>query len=313
MDEADHLLDMGFKKEIDTILSYLPSTDDRQTLLYSATFTKSVKKMAEAALKPQHMFIDTIEEGDQQTNTHVPQEAMACTMDTVTSSLESILTQHMQSQNAYKILVFFNTARTAGFMAQLFQTAGYNVLEMHSRKNQNFRVRVSKKFHEGTNIMMFSSDVSARGVDYPDVSLIVQVGLTNREQYIHRLGRTGRAGRTGRGILLLCDFEGPFLKELKDLQIRSVKVPIGGNAQLKATALLKRLPEALRIPGEQAYKAYLGYYKTHCKRLGLNKHAVVQLANHHSRAIGFQEPPKLQKRTIGKMGLKGIPGLRVAS
>jgi len=311
MDEADQLLDMGFKKEIDTILSYLPSTTDRQTLLYSATFTQSVKIMAKAALKPHHVFIDTIEEGDQQTNTHVPQESMTCTIDEVTSTLETILTKHMQSQNVYKILVFFNTARTAGFMAQLFQTAGYNTLEMHSRKSQSFRAKRSKEFHEGKNIMMFSSDVSARGVDYPDVTLIVQVGLTDKQQYIHRLGRTGRAGRTGRGILLLCDFEKQFLKELKDLDISHVETPNSNHDQLKTTALLKRLPKALQPDGERAYAAYLGYYNSNLKRIGLNKPALVELANHFSRTIGFKDPPKLQKKTVGKMGLKGTPGLRI--
>ena len=194
---------------------------------------------------------------------------------------------------------------------QLFQTAGYSALEMHSRKNQSFRVKVAKQFHEGKNIMMFSSDISARGVDYPDVSLIVQVGLTVKEQYIHRLGRTGRAGRKGCGVLLLCDFETSFLKELKDLDINSADLPNVDMTQLKSTALLQQRPEALRIPGEQAYQAYLGYYNSNLKRIGMTKGGLVQLANQYSRTIGFQEPPALQKKTIGLMGLKGIPGLRV--
>lgn len=317
LDEADQLLDMGFKKAIDEILSYLPSANNRQTLMYSATFTESVKTMAKRALKTDHLFIDTIEVGEQQTNTHVPQEHVMCTLDTLTSSLESIILNHMKQQpNDYKILVFSNTARTAGFMAQLFQNVGYNALEMHSRKSQTYRVKVAKQFHDGTNIIMFSSDVSARGVDYPNVSLIIQIGLTDKEQYIHRLGRTGRAGRTGRGVLLLCDYEKSFLKELKDLDIVPGQVPKNDTGVvLKATSLLltsqeRSYPNELIIAGEQAYQAFLGYYNSNTKRINMNKIELVQLANHYSRTIGFIEPPKLEKKTIGKMGMKGVPGLR---
>lgn len=312
LDEADQLLDMGFQRDIDTILSYLPSVADRQTVMFSATFSDSVKKIAQRAFKRDHIYIDTIEEGGQQTNTHVPQVHMKCTLDTLTSSIESILAEHMKSQQGYKVLVFFNTARTAGFMAQLFQTAGYKALEMHSRKSQTYRVKVAKQFHEGKNIIMFSSDVSARGVDYPNVTLIVQVGLTEKEQYIHRLGRTGRAGRTGRGVLLLCDFEARFLKELGDLEIYPAEIPQVDNNDLKSTVLLQQLPNALRLPGEQGYQAFLGYYKSNLKRIGMDKVALVRLANHYSRTIGFEEPPTLEKKTVGKMGLKGVPGIRVA-
>jgi len=308
MDEADQLLDMGFQKEILKILAYLPP--NRQTLLYSATFTQSVQKMSKIALKKEHTFVDTIEEGEAQTNQHVPQEYIVCPMESITPSLEAVLNQHIQTQKNYKILVFFNTARTAGFMAQLFQKASYNVLEMHSRKNQSFRVRTAATFTSQTNILMFSSDVSARGVDYPGVTLIVQVGLTQHEQYIHRLGRTGRAGRVGRGVLLLSNFEKGFLKELRDLDIKPGTLPPVEEGP--ATGLLRSLPKGLVGQGEMAYQAFLGYYNSNLRRCGLDKHGVVQLANEYSETIGLQQPPKLLKRTVGKMGLKGIPGINLA-
>ena len=136
--------------------------------------------------------------------------------------------------------------------------------------------------------------------------------MTVKEQYIHRLGRTGRAGRNGCGVLLLCDFENSFLKELHDLDINAADLPKVDLTLLKATALLQQQPKALRIPGEQAYQAYLGYYNSNLKRIGMTKAALVQLSNQYSRTLGFEEPPTLQKKTVGKMGLKGVPGLRVA-
>jgi ATP-dependent RNA helicase MSS116 len=92
---------------------------------------------------------------------------------------------------------------------------GVKVFEMHSRKSQTVRTRTAAQFRESKCAMMFSSDVSARGVDYPDVTAVVQVGLTDKEQYIHRLGRTARAGGKGEGVLILADFEQSLLRDLR--------------------------------------------------------------------------------------------------
>ena len=111
----------------------------------------------------------------------------------------------------YKIIVFFTTARLTGFMAEMFNSVsdrtGYNVLEIHSRKTQKQRERSSDAFRKQKNAIMFSSDVIAQGMDYPDVKFVLQLGLTDQSQYIHRLGRTARAGKDGKGGLLLADYE----------------------------------------------------------------------------------------------------------
>merc|ERR1712003_577957 len=102
-------------------------------------------------------------------------------------------------------IVFFTTARLTGFMSELFNSiknhTGYDVLEIHSRKSQKQRERASNEFRKRKKAIMFSSDATARGMDYPDVSFVLQVGLTDRSQYIHRLGRTARAGKSGKGGL----------------------------------------------------------------------------------------------------------------
>lgn len=90
---------------------------------------------------------------------------------------------------------------------------------------------MADQFRDGTNMIMFSSDVSARGMDYPDVSAVVQLGMpADRAQYIHRLGRTARAGKAGGGYLLLADYESWFTELIKDLPIssRSPLSPEGG-------------------------------------------------------------------------------------
>jgi len=184
---------------------------------------------------------------------------------------------------------------------------------MHSRKSQSYRVKVSNDFRTKKNQIMFSSDVSARGVDYPGVTLIVQVGLTEYEQYIHRLGRTGRAGRSGRGVLLLCDFEAKFLNTLADLDIKSNTTATKFNANLlRTTPILRSLPNPLRTSASQAYQAFLGYYNSNAKRIGkIDKTRVVAIANEFSKIIGLAKPPAILRQTARKMNLQGTPGLLI--
>jgi superfamily II DNA/RNA helicase len=136
--------------------------------------------------------------------------------------------QQRDSQN-YKILVFFPAGRLVRFLFQFFTMGGRGrdssskrntsqlladgngndiIWEIHSRMSQSSRSRASNAFRNARRGILFSSDVSARGLDYPDVSLVVQMGAPSSEQdYIHRIGRTGRAGKLGRSLLVLLPFE----------------------------------------------------------------------------------------------------------
>lgn len=177
LDEADQLLECGFQPDVIRILGYLPSNDARQTLLFSATVPDSIRKVAHLAMRKNFSYIDTVGTEETHTNAQVNQAAAVVPLDNHLPALETILRQHISECIDYKIIVFFPTARAVGFCAQLFLTAGFNVLEMHSRKSQAQRTNISQRFRDGSKIIMFTSDVSARGVDYPDVSLIIQVAL----------------------------------------------------------------------------------------------------------------------------------------
>eukprot|EP00816_Leptocylindrus_hargravesii_P008146 CAMPEP_0196805372 /NCGR_PEP_ID=MMETSP1362-20130617/5136_1 /TAXON_ID=163516 /ORGANISM="Leptocylindrus danicus, Strain CCMP1856" /LENGTH=649 /DNA_ID=CAMNT_0042178255 /DNA_START=448 /DNA_END=2397 /DNA_ORIENTATION=+ len=317
LDEADRLLDMGFRAELKKIIGYLPKK--RQTLLFSATLPDDLEEITCVAMRPGHTFVDTVGTEERNVNVQVIQEYTVLPLAYHIQALERAICQHMDESNksSYKIIVFFNTARTAGFMASLFRAAKYPILEMHSRKSQAYRTKVAKQFTEQNNVIMFSSDVSARGVDYPDVSLIVQMGLTDRENYVHRLGRTGRAGRQGRGLLILSDFERGFLNEISDLKptLNNSVFVSNGDVALdtpvgKFTGRLERNKE-LKKDAEMAYQAFLGYYNSNLKRLKITKEDAVAIANEYSSICGLREPPALLARTVGKMGMKGVPGIRI--
>jgi ATP-dependent RNA helicase MSS116 len=183
MDEADQLLEMGFKPDIDRILAFLPNKASRQTLLFSATVAPSIQQIAAAAMRPGYSFIDTVGADTDQTHMHVKQELVTVEMHEIIQTVAAILARELRKPD-YKIIIFFTTARVTGFMAQLFQRMGVNALEIHSRKSQAQRTKTSDIFRDGKNLVLFSSDVSARGMDYPDVTFVLQVGLTEREQCI---------------------------------------------------------------------------------------------------------------------------------
>ncbi|RHY16717.1 hypothetical protein DYB37_009425 [Aphanomyces astaci] len=304
LDEADRLLDMGFRRDIEKLLQYLPVAR-RQTLLFSATLPSSLEQIQRLALKTNHVFIDTVGEDEDQTNVHVKQSVVTCPFDDHIAALDKLLDAHIQSApDGYKIIVFFPTARAAGFMAQLFLHAGYPVLEMHSRKSQPHRTKTAANFRAKDNQILFSSDVSARGVDYPGVTLVIQVGLTEKEQYIHRLGRTGRAGKAGEGVLLLSPFETPFLNELNDLPLAKMALANGKPPRVEESMRRVQSNAELRKAAEQAYQAWLGYYNSNLRRLKMTKDQLVDTAEEYSRIVGLDEVPALQKSTISKMGLQ---------
>lgn len=168
LDEADQLLEMGFRQEIEKVLALIPK--ERQTLLFSATVPEGIRQIAGMALRPHAMqYVDTIGEQDQATLAHVEQRWAACSMEDQFATIYTLLQQQCQIPN-YKIIVFLVTARQTQHCAEVFAALGVPSLEIHSRKSQSARTKTSEQFRKGSNLVLFSSDVSARGMDYPDIT-----------------------------------------------------------------------------------------------------------------------------------------------
>ncbi|KAJ0231282.1 DEAD-box ATP-dependent RNA helicase 26 [Hirschfeldia incana] len=306
LDEADHLLDMGFRKDIERIISAVPK--ERQTFLFSATVPEEVRQMCLVALRRDHEFINCVHEGTGETHQQVRQTHMIASLDKHFSLLYTLLRAHIADNVDYKVIVFCTTAMVTKLVADLLGELNLNVREIHSRKPQSYRTRVSNEFRKSKGLILVTSDVSARGVDYPDVTLVLQVGLPkDREQYIHRLGRTGRKGKEGEGILLLAPWEEYFLLSLKDLPITKSSLPSTDPETVKKVQ--KALCHVEMRNKEAAYQAWLGYYNSQ-KMIGRDKERLVELANEFSRSMGLDNPPAIPKLILGKMGLKNVPGLR---
>jgi ATP-dependent RNA helicase MSS116 len=195
-------------------------------------------------------------------------------------------------------------------VAEVLSQLKLNIREIHSRKSQSARTKVSDEFRKSKGLILVSSDVSARGVDYPDVTLVIQVGLpADREQYIHRLGRTGRKGKEGQGILLLAPWEMHFLSTVNDLSISEAAAP---SVDSSIQAVVKDAVTRVEMKSkESAYQAWLGYYNSN-KSISRDKARLVRLAEDFSQSMGLQVPPAIPKLILRKMGLSNVPGLRSA-
>ncbi|KAJ4749581.1 hypothetical protein LUZ62_083986 [Rhynchospora pubera] len=306
LDEADRLLDMGFRRDIERIIAALPK--ERQTLLFSATVPKEVKQICHVAMRKDHEFVSTVEEGTEETHAQVRQMYLIAPLEKQLSVLHQLLTEHISQDSDYKVIVFCTTAMVTALVAEVLVGLKFKVREIHSRKTQSYRTRVSQEFRQSKGLILVSSDVSARGVDYPDVTLVIQIGMpSDREQYIHRLGRTGRKGKEGQGILMLAPWEICFLNTVKDLPItEAAPCQPDPGCQGKILEVLARIDMRNK---ERAYQAWLGYYNS-AKGVGQDKLRLVNLATEFSESMGLREPPALQRKVLSKMGLSKVPGFR---
>ncbi|CAG8797126.1 20867_t:CDS:2, partial [Cetraspora pellucida] len=224
LDEADQLLDMGFREDIERIIQYYPK--DRQTFLFSATVSPQIRQIAKFALKSDYTFIDTVDPNDVNTNIQVKQTYAIIPYHIHLVAIRKIINDHMKQHKNGKIMMFLPTKMSTILYADFLRCIGdVEVFELHSGKSQEQRTKVSNRFRQSRHdAILVTSDVSARGVDYPGVTLVVQVGApSSRDQYIHRLGRTGRAGKEGEGILLLAPFEKGFINCIDNLPIKRIE------------------------------------------------------------------------------------------
>lgn len=316
LDEADRLLDMGFRHAMAKILESLPPASTRQNLLFSATFPAQVSELAGIAMSPGYRQIDTVKPEEESTPEKIAQSYVVMPTENITRFLWGALqTAQGDDPHRFKVVVFFNTARVVGLYADVFRRTelGRELFEIHSKKSQSHRTKESERFRAASRGVLFSSDVSARGLDYPGVTTVIQVGAaSSTDQYVHRLGRTGRAGKSGAGLMILHDFEEPFLKHLQDMPLQR-KDPSEVASSRPAPKTL--FGPASKLAMLRAYVSWLGYYLGKRRVFGLDTGGLVKEAHRFAASIYALEPdgkpPPIRKKVAGKMGLKGAAGLNV--
>ncbi|MEJ2619969.1 MAG: DEAD/DEAH box helicase [Candidatus Thiodiazotropha sp.] len=211
LDEADRMLDMGFIHDIRKVLALLPNNGHRQNLLFSATFSDEIKKLAGQLLNQPEL----IEVARRNTTA----ERIKQVIHPVDKSRKREMLSHMiGSGNWQQVLVFTRTKHGANRLAQQLERDGLSAAAIHGNKSQGARTRALAGFKNGQIRVLVATDIAARGLDINQLPHVVNYELPNvPEDYVHRIGRTGRAGNEGEAISLVCVDEHKLLKDIERL------------------------------------------------------------------------------------------------
>ena len=245
LDEADEMLNMGFREDIETILGQLP--EERQTMLFSATMPKPILEIAKRYLhEPEivkviqkELTVPKIEQYYDEVNPRKKNEVLSRLLDMYDPSLS---------------LVFCNTKRKVDELVADLKGRGYFAEGLHGDMKQSQRDRVMNGFRNGRTDILVATDVAARGIDVDDVEAVFNYDVPqDDEYYVHRIGRTGRAGREGRAFTLVV---GKEIYKLKDIQrycktkIRRQPIPsVNDVAAIKVEKLLEQAGELIATDG----------------------------------------------------------------
>nr|WP_240635939.1 DEAD/DEAH box helicase [Caldimonas tepidiphila] len=251
LDEADRMLDIGFLPDLQRILSYLPK--QRQTLLFSATFSPEIKKLAQSYLQDP-VLVEVARPNA--TASTVEQRFFAVDDDDKRGAVRHILRERSLSQ----AIVFVNSKLGAARLARSLERDGLKTTALHGDKSQDERLKALDAFKRGEVELLVATDVAARGLDIADLPAVFNFDLPfNAEDYVHRIGRTGRAGASGLAVSFVSRSDQRQVAEIEKLIKKTIEVEplqVEGNARLprrptrrdeeEATPAVRRAPAAPR-------------------------------------------------------------------
>jgi ATP-dependent RNA helicase MSS116, mitochondrial len=330
LDEADRMLDVGFEVQLQEILRILPDRESqpRQTLLYSATIPRSVINLAREYVDTRNFeFVQTVNADETPTHEKIPQHIVTTSgYENLFPALLELLQREMRQPEVampLKAMVFLPTTFSVQLATQLFQELSRldrsipRIYSIQSKLTQNARTNAAENFRRATSAILFTSDVTARGMDFPNVSHVIQVlPPQERDTYIHRLGRTGRQNKAGAGWLIVPRSDVQTCRELLGgLPIRpfdglesasaSLDGPPDSMPQVAQTVIsaAKHVDEDLI---KAAYLSFMGRITGRSKEDQLNG-----LNDMVTNIFGLKEPPRISPVLAQKLGLSKLRGVNI--
>ena len=209
LDEADRMLDMGFARDLNKLISFMPVK--RQNLLFSATFSPEIRKLAEGILKNP---VPVAAEPQNSTAVKVTHKVYKIDKNKKTD----FMIQLIKDNDWQQILVFTRTKHGANKLTEKLIKSNITAAAIHGNKSQGARTKALKNFKENSIKVLVATDIAARGLDIPLLPHVINFELPNvPEDYVHRIGRTGRAGAAGEAISLVCSEETEYQNEIEKL------------------------------------------------------------------------------------------------
>ncbi|GBP86134.1 Probable ATP-dependent RNA helicase DDX10 [Eumeta japonica] len=259
LDEADRCLDLGFEATMNAIIENLPS--ERQTLLFSATQTKSVKDLARLSLSFP-TYVAPHEQATAVTPDHLQQSYIVCEIDEKLGILWSFIKNHLKQ----KIIVFMSTCKQVKYIYELFckLRPGISLLALYGTLHQEKREKIYQDFCRKSNVVLFATDLASRGLDFPRVNWVVQMDCPEDvETYIHRAGRTARGifGK-GEGLLMLLPHEESIVKDLINRKIPIKKISVDPSKVIAPQRKIEALLSEFTDLKQTAQRAFMSYVKS---------------------------------------------------
>ena len=263
LDEADQMLDRGFINDIQAIKKKLKQR--HQTLFFSATINRKIKKMAFSQVKSNAIRIQI--SPDDPVSKNVSHYVVFMDMEDKRFFLRRFVRDHPES----KILVFVRTMVRSERVAKALERGGIASLTIHREKNQKERLAALSDFREGRTKILVATDVTARGIDIPNVDFVVNYDLPDQQEvYVHRVGRTGRGREKGTALSFVSPGERPLLLEIEAFLHRKIEeIPLGKDDYSFTVDVLDR-PESIQEM-IQANEAWEKSRKRKKKRSGKSK------------------------------------------
>ncbi len=240
LDEADRMLDLGFIDDIKYVKKMLKQR--HQTLFFSATINKEIKKLAFSQVKSTAIRIQI--SPDDPVSKNVTHYIMFVKMDDKRFFLEQFVRDHPDS----KIIIFVRTRVRAERVANAMARVGIDSITIHGEKDQHKRTEAMQAFKDGEINILIATDVSARGIDIPNVEFVINYDLPEvAENYVHRVGRTGRGVKKGTAISFCADEEKPLLQDIQALLKKDIEQIYISKGDYKATLAASRDSSLSRI------------------------------------------------------------------
>ncbi|XP_026736543.1 probable ATP-dependent RNA helicase DDX10 [Trichoplusia ni] len=292
LDEADRCLDMGFETTMNAIIENLPP--ERQTLLFSATQTKSVKDLARLSLS-YPTYVAPHEQADTVTPESLQQSYIVCEVDEKIGILWSFIKNHLKQ----KVLVFMATCKQVKYTYELFckLRPGVSLLALYGTLHQEKREKIYNEFCRKSNVVLFATDLASRGLDFPRVNWVIQMDCPeNVDTYIHRAGRTARGffGK-GEGLLMLLPHEEKLVEDLQKSKIPINKIAVDPSKVVAPQRKIESLLSDSTELKQSAQRAFVSYLKS--VFLMKNKEIFnVQLldTDAYARSLGLIVPPYIK-------------------
>lgn len=351
LDEADRLLDIGFAPAIEEIQSYMPNRVEvpRQTLMFSATVPKSVVGLVRKTMRPDFKFVRTVDPNEAPTHARVPQKVVflkglqnqpPAILEIATNAIEAHK-RDPENNLPFKAIVYYSSTNEVDMAYTIFENMRdpsdptsrgrfaqhplfpTKLFRMNGKLDQRVRTRESQGFREAESAILFSSDVTARGMDFPNVSHVIQLGLPrSTDDYVHRLGRTGRAGKSGEGWLLLNEDERssyrrkmvhPSMK-IEELELPTASLDMTQPAQLASNVarMLQMVETGVKnVPfntKRMVYQSLLGVMPQQFP--DRQRQDQIDMMNELARfGWGMQTPPPLPSILVQKLGYGNCKGI----